>query len=120
MNNKRQIKLQKPLGLVKVLTSLSVILIIGIGIIISGNNYYDNLSIIGKWRSKETGIKVEFTDHGIVKVNNVKTGKYIINSPDSMVYQIDGHDFEMNYQVDGRNLVWGLVDESEKFARNGL
>ena len=76
--------------------------------------------MIGKWISQETDKEVEFTVDGMVNVEGVKTGEYVIKSPDLLIYNIENHTFEMHYKIENRNLVWGLVGEEEKFDRKGF
>lgn len=120
MQIKTNIRFKEPRPFLKPVIALLILLVIGTGLIIGVKNYYDNISIIGKWTSLVTGAVVEFEENGIVKVNNVETGDYVISSPELMIYNIEGHSFEMNYKVEGRELIWGLVGEGEKFERNGL
>ncbi|NLI90486.1 MAG: hypothetical protein GX366_08825 [Epulopiscium sp.] len=99
---------------------VAVLVIIISTLIILSYKYYNNPSLIGKWKSLETGIVVEFTEEGIVKVNSVDTGDYTLNSSDLMVYVVEGHEFNMIYKIEGRNLIWGLEGQEERFERNGL
>lgn len=99
---------------------LAVLMIALAIIIIFSYKYYNNSSLIGKWKSLETGIVVEFTEEGIVKVNSVDTGHYTLDSSDLMLYVVEGHEFNMIYKIEGRNLIWGLEGQEERFERNGL
>lgn len=115
--NLKQRKRRKPMIiLVLVIMTLGTALWGGI----TFNQYYNNPELIGTWTSLETGKEVEFTEKGKVKVDKVKTGEYIVQSPDSLTYSIGGHTFEMIYIIDKRQLVWGLLGEEETFERKGL
>ena len=104
---------------IRLLVILTILVIVGIGTANLANNYYNNNSLVGHWVSEETGKTVTFTEDGRVEVDKIKTGDYIISSVGSMVYIIEDHTFDMSYQVDGRNLIWG-IDEEEKFKRKGF
>lgn len=102
----------------------AIVLIVMIGIItwkgLEFNKTYNNPLIIGKWISNETGKEVEFTQDGMVNVDKIKAGDYIISSPNLLVYDIEGYTFEMNYKINQRSLVWGIPGAEEKFERKGL
>ncbi len=104
--------------------TITTILIIIVGMVIKKGmefyKIYNNPSMIGKWTSLETGIEVEFTEEGIVNVEGVQTGAYIIKPPNLLVYDIEGYTFEMNYKINQRSLTWGLPGEEENFERKGI
>ena len=107
---------------VSVLTIALIVVIVG-GLLWGGLDYnkrYNTPSLTGKWISQETGKEVGFTEDGDVMVEGVKTGAYIIKAPDVIIYDIEGHTFEMNYKIKQRSLVWGLSGEEEHFERKGL
>ncbi|HHX59915.1 MAG TPA: hypothetical protein GX707_04125 [Epulopiscium sp.] len=112
---------QKKSNISIIITSIFIIII---GIVvregISFNKTYNNPSMIGQWLSQQTGKVVEFTDVGIVNVDQIKAGEYSIKSENLLVYTIEGHTFEMNYKIEKRNLTWGLAGEEEKFDRKGI
>jgi hypothetical protein len=79
---------------------------------ISSLKSYNKPTLIGKWKSLETGEEVFFTENGEVTFTNTsKSGRYTILSSSKMEYTIDNKTFIMYYVLDGRNLSWGLDEE---------
>lgn len=96
---------------------LTVVLGISIWGGIESYKEYQNPSIEGRWVSDETGKTIEFTESGEVKVDKVQTGTYLINAPDMMAYHIEGHEFNMYYELNKRNLTWGVIGEEEELFK---
>ncbi len=81
---------------------------------------YNAPDLIGAWISSETGKEVEFMEDGSVMVDKIKTGTYTVKHPNTIIYDIEGHTFDMVYKLEGRGLLWGIGEEEEAFQRKGL
>ncbi len=100
-----------------------LLMLLGISFLsFSSYKKYSTPTLIGAWRSKETGEQIIFTEDGLVKFNNTaKTGSYIILSATKMEYTIDNKTFVMHYYIEGRELFWGIDDDSlENFSRHSV
>lgn len=65
-------------------------------------------SLVGKWRSLETGQQVIFTENGEVKLEKPSdAGKYTILSSSKMQYTINRKSFIMYFEIKDKNLLWG-------------
>lgn len=102
-----------------VLFSLMLILLVMSFISLYSLKNYENPPLVGKWTSLETGEEISFTDNGIVKFKSTaKTGTYTLISASKMEYTIDNKTFVMYYHLEGRNLSWGVDNESlEQFIK---
>lgn len=80
---------------------------------------YNNPSLVGKWVSDETGELVVFNEDGTVSVaGEIDSPTYQKLTPNKMLYHIEGKQFEMYYNLEGRTLVWGMNEENtESFTR---
>lgn len=115
--SRRRKKSKRPM---MIIMALMIIISLIIGAVMTFKAHYNNPSLIGKWISEETGKVVEFTEDGVLIVDELKTGKYILESPQVMIYEVEGYTFEMEYHINQRSLVWGLPEEKEKFERKGI
>lgn len=120
MRVKSNIKKRRKKGIIRCLIALSIIMGLLAWAVLSVAQPYNNPPLIGKWVSLETGKTVEFTEEGWVNVDDMKIGDYSIKEANTMIYQVDGHDFEMYYNIEERNLIWGLKGQEEYFERKGL
>ena len=80
---------------------------------------YNTPPLVGKWVSNETGEMVIFNEDGTVSVNELlDSPTYQKLTPNKMLYNIEGKQFEMYYNLDGRTLTWGMTEENaESFTR---
>lgn len=80
---------------------------------------YEHPSLVGKWKSVETGQVIHFTNNGKVKLRAThQTGYYQIESPSKMVYTLEDKNFNMYYVLEDRQLAWGITpDKMEHFVR---
>lgn len=84
-----------------------------------GYERYSNPTLQGKWQSEETGETVTFTKEGKVILDGTSSPAiYEKIAPGKMLYTIDGKVFHMNYELEGRQLSWGVEGENlEIFMR---
>ncbi|WP_069997702.1 hypothetical protein [Cellulosilyticum sp. I15G10I2] len=87
---------------------------------LSAYRNYNTPTLIGKWKSHETNQVITFTEEGLVTFDNTnKTGVYTILSPSKMEYTIDNKTFIMYYYLEGRNLSWGINNDTlEHFSKS--
>ncbi len=74
---------------------------------------YSIPTLIGKWKSLETGQEISFTEDGLVTFKDTtKVGTYTILSSSKMEYTIDNKTFIMYYYLEEKHLSWG-IDEKD-------
>lgn len=80
---------------------------------------YNQPRLYGRWQSQETNKIVSFKKDGTVILEDInKKCEFTLLSPNKMTYIIDDRLFEMYYELDGRQLKWGMNKESlEVFKR---
>ncbi|PHV70662.1 hypothetical protein CS063_09015 [Sporanaerobium hydrogeniformans] len=103
-----------------IIWGIFIISIIFIGYwMLSASENYSTPTLVGKWKSQETGHTITFTEEGeVLKEGKTLLGTYHILSPNQLEYQIDDKTFVMIYQIEGRELSWGETTSSlEVFTR---
>ena len=120
MNTKTNLRQRKSKRPVIILTALIIIVVLTVKGVMEFRGHYNNPSLLGEWVSEETGKTIKFTEKGIVNVDDLKTGQYIIESPGLIIYEVEGHTFEMTYDIKQRTLLLGLVGQEEKFEIKGI
>ncbi|MGL4736790.1 MAG: hypothetical protein ACRCW2_04980 [Cellulosilyticaceae bacterium] len=104
--------------IIRIITSIFVITLLCI-CTLYGYERYSNPTLQGKWQSEETGEVVTFTKDGQVVLEGMnKPAIYEKIAPGKMRYTIDDKVFQMRYELEGRQLSWGVEGENlEIFMR---
>lgn len=101
----------------KLVGAIFMITLICIGTLY-GYQRYSNPPLYGKWVSKETGETVTFNRNGTVDVEDpTQQPIFELVAPSKMIYTIDKKVFEMSYELEGRQLTWGVEGENLEFFK---
>ncbi|MGL4362562.1 MAG: hypothetical protein ACRCSG_04730 [Cellulosilyticaceae bacterium] len=108
MKNKKNSRHRRRARVTNFIIFISIIMIVCTGTLFSVQNY-GNPNLYGKWKSEETNKTIQIKKNGQIQMKDTgKIGKFIILSSDTMSYTVDDKTFNMFYQLNGRQLEWGL------------
>lgn len=103
----------------RILAAALFMVFIAVGILY-GVEKFNNPSLVGKWKSVDTGEMITFSTNGEVIIEeDTYIPKYKVIGPNKMEYTVDEKDFVMEYFIEGRTLKWGIEgNELEEFKRH--
>ncbi len=93
---------------------LALILVVILLLFFSYHAYeYFNPDLYGSWVSQITNEKITFNKNGTIDLDSaVYSPNFEIISPTKIRYIVDNKGFEMHYRIEGRNLYWGMDEDS--------